>query len=297
MKYSLEHFTGYLTVECGLSQNTVAAYTRDVEQFLQFCSEEGYEDFGSVSDRDILAFLLQERDTGKKDSSTARMLVSVRVFFGFLFIHGIVEKDVSSKLEGPAFRKSLPHVLTEDQVRKIINAPDPDKDRYYLRDRAVFELLYGSGLRVSELCGLKRSSVDITGGTVRVSGKGAKERVVPVGSRAVKALLRYLQKGTPEPQEDFLFVTRSGRRMTRRAVWSMVRKYAVRAGLDAHVSPHTFRHCFATHLVEHGANLRAVQGMLGHENISTTEVYTHVDRSRLKKVHAQAHPRGRIRKG
>jgi len=297
MKYDLEHFIGYLTVECGLSRNTVMAYRRDVEQFLRFCDREGYGDFGDVSENNIITFLLEEREKGKKDSSIARMLVSVRIFFAFLFIHDIVKEDVSAMLEGPKIDKKLPSVLTEAQVRKILFAPDPEQDTYYRRDRAILELLYGSGLRVSELCALKRNAVHYREGSVRVLGKGAKERVVPVGRKAIETIVVYCKEGKPEPKEDYLFVTRSGRRMDRDMIWSLVKKYAARSGIEAHVSPHTFRHCFATHLVEHGANLRAVQGMLGHENISTTEIYTHIDASRLKQIHEKAHPRGRKENG
>lgn len=297
MKYDLEHFTGYLTVECGLSRNTIAAYTRDVAQFISFCGREGYRDFSDVSEENIITFLLEEREKGKKDSSVARMLVSVRIFFAFLFIHDIVKKDVSAMLEGPKIDKKLPSVLTEAQVKEILIAPDPEQDTYYRRDRAVLELLYGSGLRVSELCSLKRNAVNYREGSVRVLGKGAKERIVPVGRKAAESILLYLEEGRPEPKDNYLFVTRSGHGMDREMIWEMVKKYAARSGVKSNVSPHTFRHCFATHLVEHGANLRAVQVMLGHENISTTEIYTHVDASRLKKIHEQAHPRGREENG
>ena len=297
MKYSLEHFIGYLTVECGLSHNTVLAYTRDIEQFLQFCARECFDDFNDVSEKKIVTFLLEEREKGKKESSIARMLVAVRIFFAFLFIHNIVKEDVSSMLEGPKIEKKLPAVLTEKQVQEILLTPGADRDAYWLRDRAILELLYGSGLRVSELCGLKRNSIDFRNSSVRVLGKGAKERIVPVGKKAIDAIKQYLKEGKPVPQYDHLFVTRTGRRMNRDMVWSLVKKYTVRSGVGKNVSPHTFRHCFATHLVEHGANLRAVQGMLGHENISTTEVYTHVDTARLKEIHKQAHPRGKIGSG
>jgi integrase/recombinase XerD len=180
---------------------------------------------------------------------------------------------------------------------ELINAPSPDKDRFYFRDKAVLELLYASGLRASELCSLKQNSINCLKRSVRVLGKGSKERLVPVGEKALQALKEYMKKGMPEPDCDSLFLTRSGHPVSRETIWSIVKKYATRAGLTKKVSPHTLRHSFATHLVEHGANLRAVQGMLGHENISTTEVYTHVDAERLKQVHMKFHPRGHSKNG
>lgn len=294
MKYRLEYFIDHLKVECGLSENTVSAYTKDAVSFLQFCETCGIEDFPAISGDFIIQFLLCEKERGIKDISVARKLVSLRVFFRFLYMSGTIQNDPSGFLDAPKTGRKLPEVLTEAETQILLSEPDKDRDRFYSRDRAILELLYASGLRASEICDLRIGNINYLKGSVRVRGKGSKERVVPVGKKARDCIKRYVEDGRLNSREPFLFLSRSGRRMNRDAIWTIVKKYAHRCSIRKSISPHTLRHSFATHLIEHNANLRAVQAMLGHENISVTEIYTHVNQKRLKKVHREAHPRGTI---
>ncbi len=292
MKYSLDYFIDYLKIECGLSENTVNAYRRDVCSFIAYCDKEGFTDFNSVTGDSIVNFMLEQRDKGKKNVTVSRALVAVRVFFRFLFMNRQVEKDPASLLDSPRNERKLPEVLTEEEVSLLLQTPEKEKDRQYLRDRAMLELLYSSGLRASEISSLRRDSINYVRQQLRVTGKGAKDRMVPVGRKAIEAVKAYLGWRGEGKGSDYLFISDREKQVTRNTVWTLVKKYAKRCGIAKNVYPHTLRHSFATHLVEHGANLRAVQEMLGHENISTTELYTMVDRKRLKKMHSQAHPRG-----
>jgi integrase/recombinase XerD len=239
-------------------------------------------------------FLLKERDRGLVPSSVSRELVAVRMFHRFLAQEGRIREDVTAALEAPKLWKHLPECLSIAEVEKILKMPNPRKPEG-VRDQALLELLYATGLRASEITALKAVHLNEDLGYLRVIGKGEKERVVPAGRAALKAVRRYVSQVRPrwagDRPEDALFVTRLGRRMSRQAVWAVVKKYAKMAGVRKKIYPHTLRHSFATHLLENGADLRVVQELLGHSDISTTQIYTHVERSRLKAIHQKFHPR------
>jgi len=290
----VNQYMDYLVAECGLSPKTVEAYRQDLTRFVLFLYEQGQSDARQATAAAVLSFMVHERKRGLHINSVARSLVAVKTFYRFLWSEGEVAKDATSLLDSPKLTKYLPEVMTEPEVTALLAAPDASTPRGR-RDRALLELLYATGARVSEVANMKLDALHLDLGYVRCFGKGSKERVVPVGERAVAALNDYISgaretllRGAGSP---WLF---PGRReqIGRKRIWTMVRLYALRAGVGRHISPHTLRHSFATHLLEHGADLRAVQEMLGHANIATTQIYTHVDRSRLKSVHKQFHPRG-----
>jgi len=291
----LQEFIDYLDVERGLSPNTISSYRRDLLKFIRFCGARGKEGFSRIRRDEILEFLLEEKKRGLVPRSLSRCLVSIRMFFRFLTAEGYLKEDVTEVLESPHLWKVLPRVLSIDEVDRLFTRPAP-RTPPGLRDRAIMELLYGSGLRASELVGLKVADVNLQSGFVRCRGKGSKERIVPLGSQARRAIERYLADGRPHflksRPEEALFLTRRGRGMTRGWLWEIVRRTVRAAGISKKVSPHTLRHSFATHLLSRGADLRVIQEMLGHANISTTQIYTHVDREHLKTVHRRFHPRG-----
>ncbi|MCW8130470.1 MAG: site-specific tyrosine recombinase XerD [Planctomycetota bacterium] len=312
-------FLEHLTVERGLSPHTVHSYRRDLAYFAEFCRDEGLAAPRAIRDETIASFLgsLSGR-RGLQAVSVARALAAVRVFLRFLVQEGVLPADPSASVDRPKLWRRLPKVLSQEQTASLVAAPtaaayvpmdlrEPPAPgeapaaakaswkRLPIRDRAILELLYASGLRVSELCGLTLDALDLETGVVRATGKGSKTRIVPVGQDAVHAIRRYLvhvrPKYTGSKDGNHLFLSKGRRPMTRQAVWALVKRHARKAGLNQKVSPHALRHSFATHLLEGGANLRAVQELLGHADISTTEIYTHVDAQRLLKVHQQFHPR------
>ena len=294
--FRLEHFLDYLTFERGLSDRTLAAYEGDLRRLFRFLEEEaGRNDPSSVTTGDLRSFVFHLTELGLASSSIRRNLSSVRAYFGFLLEEGTMAADPSERLESPRGWRKLPHVLTVEEVRDLLHAPDPDHPLHW-RDRSILEVLYATGVRVSELLALKLVNVDLDDGFCTVFGKGSKERIVPLGKPARRALERYLARVRPELDrgrgEGVVFLSRRGRPLSRVAIWNVVKKNAKRAGLDASVSPHTLRHSFATHLLEGGADLAAVQELLGHADISTTQIYTHVDREYLREVHRTFHPRG-----
>jgi integrase/recombinase XerD len=290
----VDEFLSTLTVERGVADNTLAAYSRDLRRYLAFLAGNGVSSPGEVSLAHLQAFLVSLRDSGLSPRSAARTISALRTFHRFLAVQGYVQSDPTSLLRTPRVPRSLPNVLSGDEVERLLQAPDISKPRG-LRDRAMLELLYATGLRVSELLSLSLTALDPTVGFVRCLGKGAKERVVPVGSSALTWLSEYLTRGRPSlatgRHTSLLFLGRGDRRLTRQAFWKSVRSYAGRAGISKRITPHTLRHSFATHLLEHGADLRSVQMMLGHADISTTQIYTHVGRARLREIHERFHPR------
>lgn len=293
-------FLEHLTVERGLSKHTVEAYGRDLLYFAQHCSEQGLVAPSQIDEDCVIAFgqyLASKR--ALQPISVARALAAVRTFLKFLTGEGVLPADPSALVSRPKLWRRLPEVLSREDAGTLCEAPEAEAKaggRLSWRDRAILELLYASGLRVSELCDLKLEDLDFQMGIVRVTGKGSKTRVVPVGHDAIETVSRYVTLLRPKyagpKDEDRLFLSRTGRPMDRIAVWALVKRHGRVAGIPGDYSPHTFRHSFATHLLEGGANLRAVQEMLGHANISTTELYTHVDAKRLLAVHSQFHPRG-----
>lgn len=294
MSFHLERFHDYLAFERGLSPRTLDAYGRDTERLRTFLETRGVRDPGSATAVQLREFSYHLRDRGLAPSSIRRTLSAIRTYFAFLLEEGLIETDPSEQVEPPKTWRRLPDVLGRQDVERLIEAPDPG-DRLYWRDRSMLELAYASGVRVSELIGLKVRDVDLDEGFATVHGKGSKERIVPVGGAAVRALEVYLRELRPRlvrgAAEGHLLVNARGGGLSRMGVWKILRKHVDRAGLTQRVTPHTLRHSFATHLLEGGADLAAVQEMLGHADISTTQIYTHVDREYLRDVHRRYHPR------
>lgn len=290
---ALEAFLDYLTAERRLSPRTVEAYRRDLSRLFSFLTHRGGKGLGQVQEEDLRAWLREERSAGLSVATRGRRLSAVRAFLRFLREEGDREDDPARRLEAPRRRRPLPRVLSEPEVNALLASPGDGSPRA-LRERAMLELLYATGLRVSELCGMTLRNLDLRRGLVRVMGKGNRERVVPMGRKALAALKDYLDQGRPalKPRGDSLFPGPSGRPLTRQAFWIQLRALAKRVGIDPErLSPHVVRHSFATHLVEHGADLRSVQLLLGHRDISTTEIYTHVARERLRQLYDAHHPR------
>jgi integrase/recombinase XerD len=287
-------FLDYLTIEAGLSNNTILAYGRDLREFLGHCESDGVTEIAGVSVHRVQMYLGVMARRDKSENSAKRALVAIRMFLRFAKLRGLIEDDGTEILESPKIWQRLPIVCNKQQVHKLLLAPSPEEP-YYLRDRALLELLYATGVRASEVAGLKTTDLNLDIGYLRVFGKGNKERVVPLGKMAIAATLEYLRDLRPRlirPQSGaFVLLSRTGRSLSRIEVWRLVKKYAIRAGMPRNVTVHTLRHCFATHLLSGGADLRSVQEMLGHVDIGTTQIYTHVDHERLRRVHKQFHPR------
>ena len=291
----VDRYINYLLVEKGLAAKTIEAYSLDLSEFLNFLRQVGIDEMASVDTAVLLKHLIFLRDSGLGPRSRARHLVTLRGFFRFLVHEKLLNQDPVRLIDMPKSGLRLPVVLSVKDIEKLLNAPDNTKPKE-ARDAAMIELLYAAGLRVSELVGLKLRDVNLEAGFVRVFGKGSKERVVPIGLYAKEKIIAYLEKFRPlllkEHISPYLFVGRPGKPMTRQGFWKLLRRYVQRAGIRKNVTPHSLRHSFASHLLEGGADLRAVQVMLGHVDISTTQIYTHVARERLKRVHEQFHPRG-----
>jgi len=296
MEQTLAHFTGYLSIERGCSRNTVVSYRADLEDFIAYLRGRGISSF-SGADRDVITDYLGEcKERGLESSSIARRLVAVKVFFRYLFQERLVDGDVTDVMSSPKLWRILPDFLTSAEVDALIGAyPKNSKDPLTLRNRCILEMLYSSGLRVSECAGLKNGCVRFDEGLVRVFGKGSKERLVPVGRAALNALKTYLEKGRPlllkTKESPALFLSYRGEPLERERIWQVVKDAARIAGIAKSIHPHTLRHSFASHLLENGADLRAIQEMLGHADISTTQIYTHIDSRRLLSVHKKFHPR------
>lgn len=289
-----ERFIDNLLTEEGLSNNTLDAYRNDVTQFTRWVQQQRYE-LASLSRDNLREYVYGRVLGGDKPRTTARQLSSLRRLFRYLLREGIINSDPTLEIESPRLGRPLPKTLSEEDVDKLLAAPDIDKP-LGLRDKAMLELLYATGFRVSELVGMQLQQVDLVQGLAKVVGKGNKERLVPLGEEALDWLERYLSESRREllakHRSDFLFVTGRGGSMTRQAFWHNLKKYTAIAGIAVAVSPHTLRHAFATHLLNHGADLRAVQMLLGHSDLSTTQIYTQVARERLKQLHGKHHPRG-----
>jgi integrase/recombinase XerD len=288
----VREFLSYLLVEAGLADNTLAAYRRDLDCFARFLDERELR-VDVLAPIHIQQFLIARKEEGLSIASIARNLVAVKIFLRHLYATGRLKHDLTVLIETPKKWKRIPHVLHRQQVDGLINTPD-DEDAYALRDRAILELFYACGLRVSELCGLTLGDVRLDMGYLRCLGKGKKERIVPIGRSAIEAIQAYLdglRSDLDRRNSDGLFLSRTGRALDRTNVWRIVVKYARRMGLTGKVSPHTLRHSFATHLLQGGADLRVVQELLGHADVATTQLYTHVDKDRLKAIHRKYFPR------
>jgi len=294
MKEYLDGFLEYLKFEKGLSENTLEAYGRDLSKFLAYLKQRNIENPRDVKRSDILAFVGQLLDEGAAFSSSARHLSSIKSFFRFLILEGDITVNPADNLESPKIRRKLPEVLTVQEVEQLLSSPNV-VSLTGLRDRAMFELMYATGLRVSELLSLEVDDVNLSAGYVRCLGKGRKERIVPVGKTASFWVERYIgrsrQKLIKGTVNRTLFVNAKGRKMTRQGFWKLLNKHIEHAGITKEVTPHTLRHSFATHLLENGADLRSVQEMLGHADISTTQIYTHLTKTHLREVYQKSHPR------
>ena len=288
----IDVFIDALWLESGLSKNTLSAYRSDLSGFAKFIDDKGLVDVHQSDVQKYLAFLLAQ---GTKSSSSARVLSTLRRFYRYQIRENNIATDPCAQVRSPKQGRPLPKAMSESQVDDLLSAPDV-KTSLGLRDRAMLETLYATGLRVSELVELTMLEVNATVGVVRIVGKGNKERLVPLGEQAVEWLDRYMQEARPnllkEKKSDALFVTARGGGMSRQAFWYLIKKHALVAGINQDLSPHTLRHAFATHLINHGADLRSVQMLLGHSDLSTTQIYTHIARERLQSLHAQHHPRG-----
>jgi integrase/recombinase XerD len=289
----LDTFIDHLWLEDGLSKNTLESYRLDLTAFALWLPKQSKK-LLTVEQADIQQYLAVKFPLSKP-RSIGRLIASLRRFYRYLLRENRVGKDPTLQIESPKLPRSLPKSLNEDEVVSLLNAPNVE-DATGLRDRAMLELLYACGLRVSELVGIKLTEVSVNEGVVRVTGKGSKTRLVPMGEEAADWLSRYIKYGRSEILQqrlcDALFVTNRGDAMTRQAFWYLIKRYALLAGITKHMSPHVLRHAFATHLLNHGADLRVVQMLLGHSDISTTQIYTHVARERLKQLHSVHHPRG-----
>ena len=288
-------FLEYLVSECGLAANTIEAYRRDLGEFVGLLHDRDIRTTDRVSPLVVREYLVRLAERRLALSSIARHLVSVKMFLRYLHGMDLMTEDVAALLDTPKKWRTLPHTLRPRQVEEMLAAPQPGEP-FYARDRAILELLYATGLRVSELAGLRVNDVNLNVGYVRCLGKGGRERVVPIGSYAIDALREYLRglrmtlMETTGPVEA-LFLSRTGRGMDRTNIWRLVGRYAAAAGIPGPIGPHTLRHCFASHLLEGGADLRVVQELLGHVDVTTTQIYLHVDRTRLKSIHQRFHPR------
>ena len=285
---ALQAFLDSLAVERGLSPNTITAYDRDLREHLTFLAARGVSAPGAVDESHLIVYLGQLRRSGAAPATVMRKLSSVRGFYRHLAREEQIAADPTANLPAAQLRRLLPNVLSVEEVSRLINQPDTKTPRG-LRDQAMLELIYAAGLRVSELVGLSRGDLNLDLGLVRCLGKGSKERVVPVGRLAIKAVKTYL--ASRRDAAPALFLGNKGQPLTRVSFWRIVRRYARQAGIRAPVSPHTFRHSFATHMLDGGADLRAIQELLGHANIATTQIYTHVSTDRLREVYRAYHPR------
>jgi len=291
----IDSFIDYLMAERGSSQNTYNSYKRDLEKFLNFLKKKKKNPV-NVKRVDIENFILYLESIGLKKRSVCRAISSIRVFYNFLLEEGALKTSPAVNIETPKFTRSLPSVLSQDEVKRIIETPETSFNPLGLRDRAMFELLYATGLRVGELLDLKLSNIFLDEGFLRQIGKGGRERIVPIGKYAKEWVSAYIRKTRPilkkNKSTEILFLSRRAGKLSRMGFWKILRHWTIKAGINKKVTPHTFRHSFATHLLEGGADLRSVQAMLGHASIVTTEIYTHVDRERLKEAIKVYHPRG-----
>ena len=301
MQASVDEYLGHLSVERGASRHTLTAYRRDLAEYATFLEARGVSDPSRVSGNDVTAFVASLRDRGLAPSSVERKVAAIKGFHKFLVREGVTTNHPTARLPLPKVPERLPDVISIDEVDRLLAQPFPD-GAVGLRDRALLETLYGCGLRVSELVGLDTTDLDLAKGFVRVLGKGSKERVVPVAGMAANALDAYLRQGRPmlrlartvSGSNPSVFLNQRGGRLSRQSVFTLVRSYGARVGLEG-LHPHTLRHSFATHMLEGGADLRSLQEMLGHADISTTQVYTHVDRRHIREEYLTTHPRARIR--
>lgn len=295
MKEQIIDYLHYLTIERGLSQNTRKSYERDLEQYLTFLTEQHIKDWQAVDRVLILSFLQQLQQSGKSSATIIRMVSSLRRFHQFLRQERFTDHDPMQHIDSPKKQQKLPDTLSLSEVERLIETPDT-KEVLGIRDRAILEVMYATGLRVSELIGLQLKDLHLSMGLLQTTGKGDKERIVPLGDLAIQWIETYLEEARPfltrkHPEESHLFVNNHGKQLSRQGIWKNLKALVRKAGITKNVTPHTLRHSFATHLLENGADLRTVQELLGHADISTTQIYTHITKKRMTEVYKQHFPR------
>lgn len=290
----MDAFLNYLSVERGLSRNTIVSYGEDINAYIDFLKSAHIDSFSLTKKNDITDFMLAQKDKGLASNSVARRLAAVKAFYRFLVKERILKVDPSSLIDSPKLWKKIPQTLSANEVDVLLSQPDI-RHKQGIRDRAILETLYATGMRVSEAANLKRDNVNLDVGFLRCIGKGNKERIIPLGKKAINSIEKYLKASQTQQlknkESDFLFLNRFGKNLSRQSLWKIIKRYAREARIKKPIRPHILRHSFATHLLERGADLRSVQEMLGHANISTTQIYTHISKERLKAIHKMFHPR------
>ncbi len=296
MQVLIDRFIDYLSLERGLSRNTATAYRADLHSFAAYHADRGLNSVNAVLRDGVTDYLMHEKKRGLNPPSLCRRLVAIKMFYRYLQQEGLASANITDGMDAPRMWKALPDILSPKEIERLLNTPDSGT-ALGIRDRAILETFYGAGLRVSELASLRLDDLHRREGYLRCMGKGRKERVVPLHGKALEAISHYLDAVRPSlaknPQEDAVFLTRIGNPFTRQGLWDLIRRLVHRAGIAKKVSPHTLRHSFASHLLSNGAPLRVIQEMLGHADIATTQIYTHVDSSRLLAVHNRYHPRSK----
>ena len=294
MKELIDSFLDYLSVERALAKNTIVAYRADLNLYLDFIQQRQIPVLSKVTKNDIVEFMLSQKAEGISPTSISRRLAAIRMFHRFLARERVLKSDPTTLIDSPKLWKKIPDTLSLNEVEALISQPDV-RDQQGVRDKAILETLYATGMRVSELSNLKTNNANLDIGFLRCIGKGNKERIIPLGKKAIHGINRYLESSRlhflKQKTSEFLFISRSGTKLSRQSVWKLIKRYAKEAKIKKSIKVHTLRHSFATHLLERGADLRSVQEMLGHSNISTTQIYTHIDKERLKTVHKMFHPR------
>ncbi|WP_034987469.1 site-specific tyrosine recombinase XerD [Liquorilactobacillus sucicola] len=294
MNNLIEDYLHYLTVERGLSKNTVMSYRNDLIQFASFLQKQQISSFNNVKRQTVIDFMQQETTQKKATSSIVRSVTSLRKFFQYLMEEERILQDPMQLIDAPKRKEHLPEVLSTKEVEKLLNSPDTEK-KLGLRNRAILEVMYATGLRVSEIVNLQLANLHLSMGLIQTLGKGSKERIVPIGDQAIKWVERYLQTARPEllgrQRSSYLFLNNHGHQLTRQGIWKNLKAEVKKAGINKNVTPHTLRHSFATHILENGADLRIVQELLGHADIATTQIYTHLSKKRLADIYQRYHPR------
>jgi len=294
MKELINSFLDYLSVERALAKNTILAYRQDLNIYLDFMIKRQIQALSKIDKNDIVEFMFSQKDSGVSPTSISRRLAAIRMFHRFLSRERILKTDPSILIDSPKLWKKVPDTLSLNEVEALISQPEV-RNHQGARDKAILETLYATGMRVSESCDLKTNNVNLDIGFLRCIGKGNKERIIPLGKKAIHSIKRYLEFSRPHflknKSSEQLFISRSGAKLSRQSVWKLIKRYAKEAKIKKSIKVHTLRHSFATHLLERGADLLSVQEMLGHSNISTTQIYTHIDKERLKSIHKMFHPR------
>ncbi|MDP3732608.1 MAG: site-specific tyrosine recombinase XerD [Candidatus Omnitrophota bacterium] len=294
MNELVDAFLNYLLVERGLSRNTIIAYQEDINAYIDFLKRAHIDSFSLTKKNDITDFMLSQKDKGLASNSVARRLAAIKAFYRFLVRERISKVDPSNLIDSPKLWKKIPETLSANEVDALLSQPNI-RNRQGIRDKSILETLYATGMRVSEAANLKTDNINLDVGFLRCIGKGNKERIIPLGKKAISSIKRYLQISRPQQlknkENDFLFLNRFGKKISRQSLWKLIKRYAREARIKKPMGPHILRHSFATHLLERGADLCSVQEMLGHANISTTQIYTHISKERLKAIHRMFHPR------